>query len=78
MLDHEAGEVQVAVGLDAVADKRLGRGEGRLQLAEMVQQRRLAVDVQRRAVLLGQLRHRDVFAVQDAIAVVEMVHDSSF
>ena len=65
---------EVAVGLDAVADERLGGREGRLNLLQVVQQRRLAVDVQRRAVLLGQFGDGDVLAVEGAVAVVEVVH----
>ena len=33
VLGHQPAEVQVAVGLDAVADQRLDRGEGLLELA---------------------------------------------
>ena len=52
----------------------LGFREGRLNLVQVVQQRRLAVDVQRRAVLLGQLGDWNVFAVEGAVAVGEVVH----
>ena len=50
-------------------------GEGCLQLLQMVQQRGLAVDVQRRAVRLGECADGHVLAVEDAVLVVEMVHD---
>ena len=41
----------------------------------MMQERRLAVDVQRRAVGFRQLADGNFLAVEDAVAVVEMVHD---
>ncbi len=72
---QSTAEVQIAVGLEAVADQRLNHGEGFLQLAEMVQQRRLAVDEQRRAVEVGQLADGHVFAVKYAVAVVKVIHD---
>jgi len=55
---HQTAEVQGSVGLEAVADQQIDRGEGRFDLAEVMQQRRLAVDEQRCAVLLGQGAHR--------------------
>ena len=54
------------------------RRERGLQLVQVVQQRRLAVDVQRRAVLLGQLGDGDVFTVQLLIAVDEVIHIYQF
>ena len=36
MLGHEAAQVDVGVGLDAVADERVGRGERGLQLRQVV------------------------------------------
>ena len=74
VLDHEAADGQVGVGLDAVADERIDGGEGLLELAQVVQQRGLAVDVQRRAVGLGERADGHVFAVEDAVAVAEMIH----
>ena len=56
-------EGEVAVGLDAVADERIDRGERLLQLAQMVQQRGLAVDVQRRAVGFGEGADGHVFTM---------------
>ena len=75
VLGHEPADGEVAVGLDAVADERIDGGEGLLELAQVVQQRGLAVDVQRRAVGLGEGADGHVFAVEDAVAVVKMVHD---
>src|SRR5581483_7211651 len=75
---HEPANAQVAVRLDAEADERAGRRERRLQLVQMAQQRLLAVDVQRRAVLLGQRRGGDVFTIEGTIAVREKIHERLF
>ena len=50
--------------------------DGALEFAQVVQQRRRTVDVQRGAVLLSQRGDGNVFAVEDAILVVIMVHDA--
>src|SRR5258707_1024680 len=67
VLGHEAAQVDVPVGLDAVAEQRADGGKGLLQLAEVVEQGRLAVDVERRAVFLGEGPDGHVFAVKDTI-----------
>ena len=74
VFDHEPGQVSIGVGFDAVADERLDGGERGLQLLEVMRQRFLAVDVERRAVLLGKRRHGNVVTVEDAVAVGEVVH----
>jgi hypothetical protein len=68
--------VQIAVGLDAVTNQWIDDCEGFLNLAEMVQQRRLAVDEQRRTVQIGKLTDGYVLAVKYSIVVVKMVHES--
>ena len=68
-------EREVAVR-DAVTH-RMVRAEGLLQLTQVVQQRRLAVDVQGRAVMVGQLADGHVLAEKVAVTVVEMIHEKS-
>ena len=77
VLGHHLEDAQVRVGLHRVADQRVDLGERRLERLERPQDRRLAVDVQRRAEPLGQLGRRDVLAVQLPVAVVEGFHGSS-
>src|SRR5258708_2696194 len=43
-LGHEFANTEIGVGLDAIADQRLDFGERLLQLHQMMQQRRLAVN----------------------------------
>src|SRR5262249_15059844 len=74
LFGHQAAEVQVGVGLDAIADEWLDRSKGPLQLAEVVPQRAGAVNIQRRAVGLGQSADGDVLAVENPIPIVEMIH----
>ena len=73
-LDHETSDMQIAIGLDAVADQRIDGGKRRLQLLQMMRQRFLAVHVERRAIFFSKRRHGDVVAVKDAIAIAKVVH----
>ena len=76
VLDHETGNVDIAVGFDGIANQRMHRCEGSLQLFQMMHQRCLRIDEQRSAELLRQLSNGDVFTVENAIAIVKMIHDS--
>ena len=74
MFGHELAEAEVAVRFDAVGNDGLRFGEGLLHFAQVVKQCGLAVDVERRAVLLGEFGHGHVFAEQGAVAVFEVIH----
>ena len=76
MLGQDLEDAQVRVRLDRVADQRINLGKRRLQRLQGLQEHPLAVDVERRPVLLGQLGDRGVLAVELAVAVVEVVHGS--
>ena len=67
-------DVDVPVGFDAVTNDRRRFSERSLHLLQMMHQCRGAVDEQRRAVLLGQFGERNVFAVENVVAVLEVVH----
>src|SRR5262249_41613059 len=77
MFAEQLANVQVAVGLDAVADEGRYLGERFLDLPEVVQERRLAVDEEGSAVGLGQFGDRDILAVQNALVVAKVVHGGS-
>ena len=73
-LGHQPADRQVGIGLEAETEKRLDRLKGPLQLAQMVQQCFLAVNVERSAILLRQSRHRRLVAIENTIAVLKMIH----
>ena len=77
VLGHHLEDAQVRVGLHRVAHQGVDLGVRGLERFERPQDRRLAVDVQRRAEPLGQLGRRHVLAVQLSVAVVEGFHGSS-
>jgi hypothetical protein len=65
---------QVRVRLHGEADEVRDRGKGLVEDLEMPGQRRVTIDVGRRADLEGDPVDRDLLAVQVVAAVVEVVH----
>src|SRR5262249_9791480 len=73
VLRHESADAETAIRFQAIANERLDFGERPLQLSQTMDQRSLAVDVQRRAVGLCQDRDGRFLTMQNAIAVMETV-----
>src|SRR5579862_469008 len=72
---HQLANGQIRVRLDAVTNQRIDGGKRLLHLTQMVQQRRLAVDVQRRTVVLRQFADGNLLTMQNALAIMKMVHE---
>ncbi len=76
LLGEQLADVDVAAAFDGVADGRVDRRERLGDLPIVVQQRRLGIDIGRRADLAGDFLGRDVFAIKLAVFVVEEIHGS--
>jgi len=74
LLDQHLADVQVGVGLDRVADRRVQRFERIRHLPIVPQQRGLGVNVDGRSHLRRDAGGRDILAVQFAVLVVEEIH----
>jgi hypothetical protein len=73
-LRHQPADAKVGIGLEAIADERLDGGERALELIQVMEERSLTIDEQRRAVSLGELGHGHLFTMQDSVPVVKIVH----
>ena len=73
-LPQEAQHVQVLAALDRKADRRSQGSEGFGKSVIVIEQGPTGIDVGRRAETPGQFGQGDVFAVQHAIAILEVIH----
>ena len=71
---QQAQDSQVGVGLHRETDDMRKTPEGGLEDPVVVPQGGGAIQIKRRPHLLGDFTHRDVFAVEFACLVVEMMH----
>src|SRR5262249_11338497 len=73
-IDEGFEDGQVAVGLHRVANNRVQRRKGLLDLGEMVSDRVVAVQIKRRAHAGGHRRNLHVLAEQLAVFKFEIMH----
>jgi len=73
-VSHKLEYIDIAAGLDGIADGRIGLAIGLLNLLQMVYESGLTVDIDRRAHVSGNFLNIHVFSKQPTVFIIEVIH----